>query len=359
MEKSYNYFFTSLPKKVGLKYYANIRDDISNYFACFKDVISVYEYGSVNAPGVSDLDLIIVLKDRTTTSEKSLSLKNISKDAHQLVIDGTVMMMNEAIFSKIQRFDYLTLKKLYGKDIVTVLISETEKKYISLVSLIDWLPERILRLTKVIKTQTINVNNTLCLLNSYSYSIKNTYNLLGESKTSLDLIRDILLLRSSWYEVTDPENLLIACVKKAIDVGYARMQDLSEYMIQSQRYIKQKMYSHTYIDLELYSRSYLRFYNEDVSDLSEKALSLSDKNTFYVLTPMVFYPHFMLLSSFDGQLSSNMRKRIKPYVKIDVEFDSNYKYTLKNKMLLAEQNASFLKSNNYSRGLIRYGFYFK
>ena len=47
----------TIQKKVSQEYYSAAWNMIINFYSKNKDIISIYEYGSVSSPGVSDLDI--------------------------------------------------------------------------------------------------------------------------------------------------------------------------------------------------------------------------------------------------------------------------------------------------------------
>ena len=92
----YNY-----PTKLDESHYEEIRKDIIKYFSDNKDIMSIYEYGSVSAPGVSDLDLIFVLNDLLSPKNTTFDLSSISDSAHSLVADGTIIKMPKEVLINI------------------------------------------------------------------------------------------------------------------------------------------------------------------------------------------------------------------------------------------------------------------
>ena len=56
--------FVNHPKKISLSAYREARTEIIAQLQKNPDILSLYEYGSVGAPGISDLDLIVVSKKR-------------------------------------------------------------------------------------------------------------------------------------------------------------------------------------------------------------------------------------------------------------------------------------------------------
>ena len=99
-----NTSFFNYPKQAVIGNYDDVRSAIIEFYDRNEDVISIYEYGSVSNPGVSDLDLIFVLKDKISSTESQFDLSDISTFAQDLVADGTVIKMPLNVFQNIQYF---------------------------------------------------------------------------------------------------------------------------------------------------------------------------------------------------------------------------------------------------------------
>ena len=159
-----DFIFFNYPKRVSIDHYEKIRNDIVEYFDGNDDIISIYEYGRVKAPGVSDLDLIFVFNDKIINDAKLFSIRNVSPQAYELVMEGSVIKMNKDSFAHICYIDDLRYNRLMGKDIEVFEPGLDKKKMICLVSVLDWVPERILRLINILQQNKINISNSLTVL---------------------------------------------------------------------------------------------------------------------------------------------------------------------------------------------------
>jgi hypothetical protein len=341
-------------------FYKKARIDIVKYYSENDSVVSIYEYGSVSSPGVSDLDIILVLKDRAVFLEKDLDFNNINKNVYSLVVDGNVIKMPKKVFKKINRFDCLSFQKLFGKDISIEQYDKNYREILDLISTVDWLPERVLRLTKLILQEEINISNALCVLHSFLYSIKKINEMVGDTAGSVGVINLVNKLRSNWYNLNDPEEMLEKCIYDAIELGYQYISILQKHIEQTGHLRQDQAQNIDGVVLELYENCYIRFAsNAHDNDLMKMAMDMSnDKYTFVVVSDF-YYPHFYCLSQQSGELSNTIRSKIKPYLGLsDVNISKEYESILVNKISLAEDNAVFLRSNGYKKGLLRYGFHF-
>jgi hypothetical protein len=365
---SHLYKFSHEPKNVSEKYYESARKEIVQYYSENENVLSIYEYGSVSSPGVSDLDIMLVLRDDVNVKESLFDFSNISDEVHGLVADGNVMKMSEKNFRKINYLDNkLKVKKLFGKECLQDYPNHNDEKYLELISIIDWLPERILRLTRAINSKNINITMLLCILHSFSYSIKKIDALIlnevhqRKIKKSDSVLKTINLLRNTWHELSDPRGMLIECINDAIKLGYEYLRLFENYLKKNGKYCSLPFICSEHIDLELYPNHYLRFVDSTSCNNFELLANqtCTEKYT-YVIVSNYFYPHFYFLAHQYGLLSSVMKEKIKTSSKLAANsLGQDYENNLARKLNVAEDNAQFLVKNNMKSGLIRYGFHFK
>jgi len=354
-----NHSFFNYPKQALISNYDDVRKAIIKFYMGNSDIISIYEYGSVSAPGVSDLDLIFVLKDQIYSNENEFDLSNISSFAHDLVADGTVIKMPLSIFQKIQYFDNLNFHRLSGEDVFVDKPTELDDKFIKLASIVDWVPERILKLTRLLNSKDVNITNSLCVLHSFGYSLKYLDNVLGTADESLEVIVETARLRGDWHNIDHPEEDLIKCLQEAIDIGYKRLFDYEEYLRRCDDYLLEDFNCDFDIDLELYNNHFIKFSSSRIEGYESSAKNITCNNKYYVVVSNYFYPHFAILASQRGDLAECMLKKIQPPHPIEDSIVNDlYKDNLLRKMELAELNAVFLRKNNLKTGLIRYGFHF-
>jgi len=362
MKPNINYSFTNYPKQVGISHYNDIRSDLVSHYQDYNDILAVYEYGSVKAPGVSDLDLIFVLNDEVEKDPDSFELNCVNGSAHELVADGTVMKMPLEVFKNIRYVDDLNFHLLCGDDIECKIPTETDKKFIDLASTVDWIPERILKLTRILKSNEVNIVNALCVLNSFGYSLKQMSRLLGDTPFSKSIIDETATLRADWYSIgsSEAESRLISCLHNAVDIGYQRLLEYELYLKEKDDYLLDSIKLDKDIDLELYKGHYIRFTSDMESISKGNAMKHSVNGKFYVIISGYYYPHFAILANHTGMLAKCMHGKISPYKTYDdSKVNDLYEDNLVRKMNISELNAVFLKKNGFDSGLIRYGFHFE
>ena len=71
MSKLSNCEFYNIPLEYDLKSYKESIDYLLKRYSKIKNLISIYEWGSISTPGISDIDLIFIFRN---TSSKGLPL---------------------------------------------------------------------------------------------------------------------------------------------------------------------------------------------------------------------------------------------------------------------------------------------
>jgi len=351
--------FTNYPKKIDISYYYKVREELVAYYKAKEDVLAVYEYGTVKAPGISDIDIILVLKDHINLPPEKLELEHVSQEAHDLLIGGTLMKMTPELLVKIRFLDDINVHKISGRDISLEEPSEEDKKYIQLVSLIDWLPERMLRLIKINSADTIDIMSTLCVLNSFSYSLSLAQSISGKDDESQQFIAEVKHVRSNWFSTENPEEKVLQLVKKSIALGYKSLNAYESFLKKTGDYLTTDFSYDEEIRLALFKGRSIVFTHKKREDVEKYTLGKSAQQESVVYLSHFFYPHFAFYAQQQGILSSTMKKKLQPLVSIEENIlNKEYTKNLQRKWNIAEQNALFLNANDIKKGLIRFGFYF-
>lgn len=347
-EKFFNY-----PKKVDQSFYKNARKTIINYFENDRNLDSIYEYGSVSAPGVSDIDMILVFKKDPSNISK-YNFKEIDKDVYDLVANGNVIKMESRTFSSLNYIDQLNMKLMYGENITQ---SEVPEKFIftrELISICDWLPERIKRIEIATLKSEINISYILGLLHSLIYSIKKVEKFTQEIEGSSYLKQLISDLRLNWYSKDNPEKLLSEAIIISIEIGLRAIELISKILIKKITLkFWENQYSTSNINVPMHYSINLNF----SESLEFDSLANYKKNK-RIIFPGIFAYHFINLAHLPTLISKRLSLKIfkeLPNSRLDIKDPyQNYLYI---KASLISDNLIFIEKNNFNGGLIRYGFY--
>lgn len=328
----YNY-----PKDIELDFYHKARRVLINAFKNNPCVIAIYEYGTINAPGISDIDIILVInkKKKNFFKENYNQLKEISN----LIGSGNIIHMTAKSFSMIKFIDDIKIKKIYGKTIYVKLPNKEDKEFIDLVSIVDWVPERVSRLINIFKSQKIDIITTLCILNSLSYSILKSKKIFGFKDNSF--VDNLNNLRQNWNQVSNNKKELYKLIKDAKLIGERLMTEYANFLKEKKLFITD--------------------YNK--IDNQKATISLYIKNQIginvngLINIPKIFYYHFAYYASLDLELSKKLKKKINGYKKFnDKIINSKYKDIMSLKINISNYDYSLLKYYKLNNGIIRFGY---
>jgi hypothetical protein len=172
------YRFTDWPHPIGMEAYEQARAELRQWAAEQPDLLALYEFGSVKAPGLSDLDLIAVLRDDPLPDapERMEALPALGRD---LMDGGTLMVMRVRDFERLPWLDDLRLGLLYGQEIPLETVPDVALPGVQICRLLDWIPERMARIEEMLSYDLIPVRKAIGLLYSFAHSVRAYHALYG------------------------------------------------------------------------------------------------------------------------------------------------------------------------------------
>jgi len=314
---------------------------ISNYLLD-KNIIAAYEYGSYKNPGLSDIDLFIVVKNI-----KYNSLGKIVDDLHNGDLKfffeySTVMVTDKILLKNIVLFDNLKVKKIFGNSL-KIFKYNKYKEDLSLLSIIEWLPERTLRLQENINNfSKINLRQHLGLLNSlkFTYIKLNSY-FKDES---------IKLYSKKIVELRNKKNVLYK-KKEILNLSKEILKYTKSLIFKFAKYLVIRKYN-----ANLTGKATMTFPNNSKIIFTKDNKKNNNKNSLNV--PLIYSLPFVF--------HLNKKNTLSKILKTNFKLSKNYKINLKNKNInfilnkrskLISNNIDLLLKNNIYKGLYKFGWY--
>ena len=199
-----------------IKHYKQALKKISKA-ASGKKIISCYDYGSYKNPGLSDIDLFVILKN-SCNSELKKFIKEIKKGDNNFFFEySTIIISNINFFKNIKIFDDLRVNNIFGKKIKLNNFVDY-KNELQLLSVLEWLPERMIRIKENINNyKYVNVRQHLGLLNSFKYTLKKTLSFLNSKQTDF-YIKSIEVIRRE-KNITNKKKKFIYFQRNFLNLG--------------------------------------------------------------------------------------------------------------------------------------------
>ncbi len=328
--------FYNFPKNLSLDAYNSAREELIIFFKKNTAVTAIYEYGKVAAPGVSDLDIMVVVD---ANAPLKLGLSSFSDLTIGLIGAGNVIYIDTNTFENIKYIDDLKINLLSGNPIFVHNPTHVEKKYINLVSLVDWVPERCSRLQNYLNQSKVDVVTSLCVLNSLSYSFTKA-NLYFRYDFA-DFQERLKILRANYIFFKDSNHELIYLIKKAIQLCNNFFDEYLFFLKQTQVFSGSPPKVSNYLDLYL-----------------KKQIGFNSLGCLVNL-PYEYYYHFLTYSLLDNCLSNRMKKRFQndtQFFTENIPFNNHYQNAQRKKISICSYNATYLLRNKINKGLIRFGY---
>ena len=131
--------FYNHPHYMNISEYSSAKEDIINSFNISEDIKAIFEYGSLNNIGISDLDIIVVLKNNINKDCYKLISKNRLSPQTLKVIDyANIIILPKKKINKLLIWDDLKLNQINGNLLTIEKYNQIE---VEIARIIDWLPE--------------------------------------------------------------------------------------------------------------------------------------------------------------------------------------------------------------------------
>ena len=298
------------------------------------------EFGSVGCPGISDIDIGLILKDRPNNYNMLEYLGSFPEKVKTLMNGGTLMLFPEDILKNIEYIDDLNIKCLVG-NIDIMHITDREKYLIGLIQIIEWLPERIAKIYKELKSANINKKRLVGFFYSMCYSLKKIQEYTGFSKNINGFINRIYELRNRWFNL-EQDDIDMALQKVSSNWLNIVLEAIDKISLVLSKYFLGG------------SGSRFNIYG-DVNLIASKNISIiNDQNSIFINIPSVFLCTYLAYSDYNSVLGSVINTRItKSYYLISEEMATILDYRID----IISRLFDFVKALGCQTGLYKFGWY--
>ena len=230
--------FTDYPAEEHQKDYEPVRPYLRQRAAGVKGLVGLYEYGTITAPGISDIDLIAVIDEQVTAPEMHDFL--VGKDAPMHVArvldSGTIKPVNAELFSQIQILGEIKTNQIRETDDATkpTALEDADRFNVDVTNVIGWLPERILMLRSLLDQPELLIRRVLGGLGSLRHSLTTVSRVLGGKPAETRAFsNDYDRLRTTWFENTEAKNFdsTISLIRTEITTGNLLISLVTERLL--------------------------------------------------------------------------------------------------------------------------------
>ena len=348
------------PEQHDLERYKQARELIVDTYSGLNGLHSIYEFGKINNPGISDLDLMFVFEDQPTSYELGMRFEAMDLPGwiESLLCGSTLMVFNKTDFQRVLLWDDLVLNRLYGKELS--LIEVENKNHRSIAQIMDWLPERLLSLSRFSKQKEIPIIRYLGLMHSLNYTFKRLIDLgiLGSKDadpytTHFDRVSSI---RENYYSLTDNEvkDILLYLMHNSLQLGEVAIEKAYKWLSEEKNYYHD---SDGENGLFLLSKEHGFIIDSD-KERREQKLN-QNKNLSLIGVPNIWGVHWSFYANGDSFIQRNMQSSLSNFGKIEGDIKPNFKFFLQKRINHCISMATFLKNNSFSKGLFKMGWFYR
>jgi len=197
--------FVDIPKKVLVEEYHDAIDRMVNSLSMHKEILSIYQVGGINTPGISDIDFYVVFHDN---SSNIFNPVNEISESDRYLFSHNLFGTSKSFALKMEQFTFFgNYKLLHGDqtDFHNYTLNTTDRKLleqqIALEYLIKaWLSIRIQLKLGYIKTRGLLLHSKAILfdlkfLNIHDGQLMNTIN-------------NLMQIRNNWYSQSTDYKIL-------------------------------------------------------------------------------------------------------------------------------------------------------
>lgn len=352
--------------RYGVEDYYRVRDAYIKQIAGQSDLSAVYQMGGITDPGISDLDLIVVLREKLKSSKASdYSVRALGDQGRYFFMHDPIFVSDHVV-RDLNLLMYATnLKLLHGSEIPQAQLTPVEERHVKLAILIDHSLQILHKLAKPLVCRFVYVRSVLPILYSIRYSIRLAEDLqIAPANFWTQFVQEIITLRQEWLSNRNYEKLVYLIIE-GLYVVADLMQKVSDYVDKSGviAWRGQSPTAVTYVrndynSATLFLRDPTAFYRPNSIDhLGVRPVSLKvGRRLVWYSTVAAVHPlfrhHFLAYGGGSGTYSATIRKLFTRKSVDQVSVNASYQGTMVRRADAYDTYRQFTRNNGFSAGIV-------
>lgn len=348
--------FFDFPRDLSLSNYELAQKRYLDQICGYPEVVSVYRMGGFTAPGISDLDLLVVLDAKINCDPSVFSVGSINRMPETRgVFRHGPMLMDTQVFVSLPLVFYASgLTHLYGHEIPQTSLPVVLEQVRDVVLAIEFLPRLIHRLKRMLLLRRLGIREGLASLYSATHFQKLSDDVCACLPSNFpELTHQIVDLRSNWESgYSDLPHLFEQMIVTLYDFSWnlaERFLDLwLDYQLPNYTMMRQGSWQWACFGSKRHSR-----------DRAEgRVFSISSFNyaETVIHLPVSILGHFLFLSSLFPVYDLKIRTRTHPRLSNKTaqvqSSDSDYDQYMQEFSAIAARQFDFIIKNRLSAGRI-------
>lgn len=351
------------PRRIPPHAYEEVRSFFVNTLKQFDDVIALYEFGQVKNPGISDLDFAVVYRDAPSDAMigKKIAQIRFSKAAEDILCGSTLMAFPERTFPSVTLWDDLQLTHRFGKEFIFAKFSPETETLLDICRIVDWLPERVLSLFRVLQGESIVVNRILGTLHSLNYTLRKVGALGISPKDTIEKFdKAITNLRARWFELEEKEqrDQLMRVITEAVSLACACTIRAAQWLEDKGDYRFDKETCKDGVVFSL-APSYGYCFVRDPLQLDwTSLLKKGQPSEMWLPVPVLWAFHLREYAEAGGVIGKKLQRAFSVYPAHGAEVSPELLDLLRKRMALVNEWAEFLYRHHFKKGLFKFGWFY-
>jgi len=218
-----NHHFLNLPKPLKESDYQEVCNLVVSRLRGNSNIKSIYLVGSQSVFGISDLDILVICKDKINYRVGIPSSRSLSEKAKYIFLHN-FWKLNEDGFRNVHYITpYTPLKLLWGKEIPIRNpqneLSQKDYQLFNAILIFDFLINKLLIFPRYLKYTQLDTRQILGEVYSLTYTL-DMLKSIGLSAIQTSFPERIKKLREEWFDNDNEKNLqeLVVLFDQAIDI---------------------------------------------------------------------------------------------------------------------------------------------
>jgi hypothetical protein len=222
------------PRPTSLKQYERAAQEFLGKYSQHPDVLGIYQFGTVNNPGISDLDFIVVVKERLSEPLTRDYGYDFFSEKTSYILSHNPLIVPENLFSELGKIYPILgdLRTHYGQEWLPTYESPASRVYtaLSLMIVCFRYPRQFISMRT---TEFLDVRLSLQVLNALRHTRLLAQKLnLPTYEAEGEFFQQIMQLQRDWFEL--PASQAVTCLEKlmqdAARLSARLIQDLAGYV---------------------------------------------------------------------------------------------------------------------------------
>jgi predicted nucleotidyltransferase len=346
---------THLPYDRSLAEYRATTARFLDEVARIKAVKAVYQFGSIGAPGLSDIDLALVVEKEISSQEISrLSIGNLSEVDRENFLHETAILTEETQDILLEAQYIKKLVKIYGEDTGLRIREGLPDIFERWVLTLETVPTYIFCLQKWLALRNVDVAWSFPVLRSVKYLMELNPDLKPRfSGQWTDYLDNVAFLCDNWFGFSDMEAALISesVLQKAWEVVVDILWALDAELMVTKQFTKGR---------EMKKSNKMEYSSSErlIVEKEKPVRSENVQNSFFVYP---FPPGCLLMLDVyqtQGGLLAESLEKLFPNCWSGLEPTTDFEIFLAERAKIINRHIEFLKGKNADFGQIISGFVF-